>query len=213
MSHFAIKALFLDIGGVLLTNGWDRNLRKRALEEFGLEDESKEIDDRHHLVFDTFETGKIALEEYLRKVIFFKERKFTYDQFTRFILEAARSFPEMIAFIKEIKKSHGLKIAVVSNEGKELAVDRIHRFRLGDFVDFFVVSSFVHFRKPDRDIYRLALEISQVQPQEVVYIEDRDLLVEVANGMKFHGIHHVTLESTKKEINRLLEARASSNKR
>lgn len=197
-----IRALFLDIGGVLLTNGWDHALRKKTAETFGIEYE--EMNSRHSLIFDTYETGKLTFDDYLQKTIFFKERKFTVQDIKTFIYKAARPFEDVIDYIKEIKEAYNLKVGVVSNEGRELAVDRICRFDLSSFVDFFIVSSFVHYRKPDLDIYRLALDVVQVPPSEIAYLEDRDLLVEVAKTLGIHGIQHKDLHTTQAALNPLL---------
>lgn len=190
-----VKALLLDIGGVLLSNGWDRELRKKTAEEFKID--YIEMNSRHHLIFDTYETGKLTLEEYLTRTIFFEKRDFTMKEVTEFILNAVYPFEDMIQYIKEIKERYHLKIGVVSNEGRELAVDRIHRFDLPSFVDFFIVSAFAHFRKPDSDIYRLAIDVVQVPPSNIVYIDDRALLIEVAKSLGLNGIHHTSLETTK----------------
>jgi putative hydrolase of the HAD superfamily len=91
-------------------------------------------------------------------------------------------------------------VAVVSNEGRELAIYRIQKFRLVEFVDFFVSSCFVHFRKPDADIYRIALDIAQVSPAQLVYIDDRGMFIEVAQSLGIRGIHHVSYESTRNAL-------------
>jgi putative hydrolase of the HAD superfamily len=109
----------------------------------------------------------------------------------------SQPYPEMIQLIRSLKARHALKVAVVSNEGRELTVYRIQKFRLAEFVDFFISSCFVHFRKPDADIYRMALDIAQVSPENVAYIEDRALFVEVARGLGIRGIHHRSYESTR----------------
>ena len=110
----------------------------------------------------------------------------------------------MINYIKELKKRHGLKIGVVSNEGREISVDRIQRFDLPSCVDFFILSSFVHFKKPDPDIFRLAIDVVQVPPKEIAYIDDRLLLVEVSKSLGLQGIHHENVESTQAALSILL---------
>ena len=154
-----ITALFLDIGGVLLTNGWDHHARKRAATNFKLEWD--EMEDRHHLIFDTYEEGKLTLEEYLSRTVFYEERPFTRDQFREFMFAQSQPYPEMIELVTQLKVRHRLKIAVVSNEAREVNAYRIGKFKLNGFVDFFISSCFVHLRKPDADIFRLALDIAQ----------------------------------------------------
>lgn len=194
----AITHLFTDLGGVLLTNGWDRGLRTRVAEHFGVD--GKELDERHHLTYDTYESGKLDLLEYLRRVIFFAPRAFTPQDVIDFMLGEARSYPEMIELVCAVKELHRLKVAVVSNEGRELTADRIERFGLRRFVDFFVVSSFVHLRKPDEEIWRLALDLAQAEPAAVVYLDDRKMFCEVAERLGLRAIWHRDFETTREAL-------------
>jgi putative hydrolase of the HAD superfamily len=189
-----ITALFLDLGGVMLTNGWDRNARELAAQTFALD--RKEMDDRHHLTFDTYEAGKITLDQYLSRAVFYQERSFTRQQFRDFMLAQSQSFPEMIALVSALKARYKLKVAVVNNEGRELNQHRIQTFQLSSFVDFFISSCFVHVRKPDEDIYRMALDIAQVPPAEVAYLDDRLMFVQVAETLGIRGIHHTSYATT-----------------
>lgn len=191
----AITCLFLDIGGVLLTNGWDHDARKRAATNFNLE--LAEMEDRHHLTFDTYEEGKLTLEEYLDRVVFYQKRPFTRAQFRRFMFAQSKPYPDMIELVAELKVRHGLKIAVVSNEAHELNEYRIRKFQLARFVDSFVSSCFVHVRKPDADIFRLALEIAQVPARQVIYIENTPMFVQIAEGLGIQSILHTDYKSTR----------------
>jgi putative hydrolase of the HAD superfamily len=190
-----ITHLFTDLGGVLLTNGWDRGLRKLVASHFEID--ADEMDERHHLTYDTYEAGKISLSVYLERVVFWEPRPFTEDQVVAFMVEQARCFPDMIELYKRVKAENRLKVVVVSNEGRELTTDRIRRFNLKEFVDIFVVSSYVHFRKPDEDIFRIALDVAQAEPSEVVYVDDRHMFAEVACSLGMHEIWHRDLEGTR----------------
>src|SRR5271157_552584 len=198
---FPITTLFLDIGGVLLTNGWDHNIRTRAAEKFGLEYE--EMNERHHLTFDTYEEGKLSLDEYLNRVVFYQDRKFSREEFKAFMYAQSQPFPEMIELMHGLKLQYGLEVAAVSNEGRELTVYRVQQFKLGTIIDFFVSSCFVHYRKPDADIYRIALDIAQVRPDQVVYIDDKAMFVEVAQVLGIRGIIHSGYETTLKTLEAL----------
>ena len=189
-----ITCLFLDIGGVLLTNGWDHHARRRAAAHFKLE--LAEMEDRHHLTFDTYEEGKLTLEEYLNRVVFYRKRPFTRAQFRRFMFSQSEPYPEMIELIRKLKAKYGLKIVVVSNEARELNSHRIRRFKLDGFVDSFVSSCFVHLRKPDADIFRLALDIVQAPARQVVYIENTPMFVQIAEGLGIPSILHTDYRST-----------------
>jgi putative hydrolase of the HAD superfamily len=189
-----ITTLFLDLGGVMLTNGWDRNARDLAARTFELD--RKEMDERHHLTFDTYEVGKLTLEQYLSRLVFYEKRNFTEQEFREFMFAQSKPFPEMIDLIRTLKARYKLKIAVVNNEGRELNERRIQNFQLGSFVDFFISSCFVHVRKPDEDIYRIALDIAHVPPEQVAYLDDRHMFVQIAESLGIRGIHHTAYAST-----------------
>ncbi len=197
----ATTALFLDIGGVLLTNGWDSAARRRVADKFGLD--INELDERHHLTFDTYEEGKLSLDEYLNRVVFYQERTFTLEDFKDSMYAESKPFPDMIELVRSLKDRHNLLVAAVSNEGRELTVYRVHQFKLGTFIDFFIASCFVHVRKPDMEIYRIALDIAQVEPQKVVYIDDRPMFVQVAQKLGIRGVHHKDFESTRSVLETL----------
>jgi putative hydrolase of the HAD superfamily len=189
-----ITTLFLDIGGVLLTNGWDRHACKRAATNFKLE--FAEMEERHHLTFDTYEEGKLTLEEYLARVVFYQKRSFTRAQFRTFMFAQSKPYPAMIELVRRLKARYGLKLVVVSNEARELNSHRIRKFKLDAFVDFFVSSCFVHLRKPDVDIFQLALDIAQTPAGRIVYIENTPVFVQVAEGLGIRSILHTDYRST-----------------
>ncbi len=189
-----ITTLFLDIGGVLLTDGWDHRARKRAATNFKLE--WAEIEARHNLTFDTYEEGKLTLEEYLGRVVFYQRRPFTRAQFRRFMFAQSKPYPEMIELVAQLKTQYGLEIVVVSNEARELNVYRIRKFKLDRLVDSFISSCFVHIRKPDADIFRLALDIAQAPARHVVYIENTAMFVQIAEGLGIRSILHTDYKST-----------------
>jgi putative hydrolase of the HAD superfamily len=189
-----ITCLFVDIGGVLLTDGWTHDGRKRAATNFDLD--LAEMEDRHHLTFDTYEEGKLTLDEYLGRVVFYQERPFTRAQFRAFMFAQSEPHPEMIDLVTQLKARHGLKVAVVSNEGRELNAYRINAFHLDKFVDFYISSCFVHVRKPDADIFCLALDIAQVPARQVVYVENTPMFVQVAEGLGIKSILHTDYTST-----------------
>jgi putative hydrolase of the HAD superfamily len=194
----AITCLFLDIGGVLLTDGWDHHARRRAAKHFKLEWAGME--DRHRLTFDTYEEGKLTLEEYLGRVVFYQKRPFTRAEFRRFMYAQSKPHPEMIELAARLKVRHGLKIAVVSNEARELNAYRIRKFKLDGFVDSFVSSCFVHVRKPDADIFRLALDITQAPARQVAYIENTPMFVQTAEGLGIRSILHTDYRSTRAKL-------------
>jgi putative hydrolase of the HAD superfamily len=197
-STTSITTLFLDIGGVLLTNGWDHNIRMHAAKKFGLDYD--EMNERHHLTFDTYEEGKLSLDEYLNRVVFYQDHSFSREEFKKFMYAQSKPFSNMIELMCTLKNQYCLRVAAVSNEGRELTMYRVQQYKLGSFIDFFVSSCFVHYRKPDEDMYRIALDIAQVRPEQVVYIDDRAMFVEIARGLGINGIIHTSYETTRMSL-------------
>src|SRR5262249_6113252 len=156
---------------VLLTNGWDTSLREQTAEHFKIN--PHELQKRHEMVFEDFERGKLSFQEYLHHTVFYAPRSFSYEEFTDFIFNASSAYPEMIQMVIDLKERFKLKVGLLSNEGKEIAVSRFEKFNFKAFVDYYIVSGFVGYRKPDLRIYELALGLCQSRPERVVYIDDR----------------------------------------
>ena len=154
--NLPITTLFVDIGGVLLTDGWVHKYRALAAKTFDLD--FKEMEIRHYLNFNTYESGKLGLDEYLKRVVFYEGRKFSFNAFKKFMFSQSKPYPLMINLITKIKAKYGLKIIVVSNEAREINAYWIKKFKLGLFVDSYISSCYVGLCKPDKDIFRLALE-------------------------------------------------------
>ena len=159
--------------------------------------------ERHHLTFDTYEEGKLSLDDYLERVVFHQSRSFTPADFRAFMFEQSQPLPGMIDLIRQLKARYHLKTVAVSNEGRELTQYRIQTFALGEVIDFFVSSCFVHYRKPDADIYHMALDMAQVPPENVVYIDDREMFIEVAQGLGIRGLAHKDVETTRHALESL----------
>ncbi|MGC2657702.1 MAG: HAD hydrolase-like protein [Bryobacteraceae bacterium] len=189
---------FVDIGGVLLTNGWDHHARRRAAAHFKLP--WAELDARHRLNFEVHEEGKLAFEDYLSRIVFYEKRPFTRAQFRSFMCAQSKPHIQMIELVTQLKTRHGLKIAVVSNESRELNAYRIRKFKLDGFVDSFISSCFVHLRKPDIEIFRLALDVSQTTAEQVIYIENTELFVQIAEGLGIKSILHTNYRSTSAKL-------------
>jgi putative hydrolase of the HAD superfamily len=183
-----ITTLFVDVGGVLLTNGWDHHARRRAAKNFNLK--WAEMQDRHGLNFAAHEEGRVTFKNYLNRVVFYKKRSFTRAEFRRFIFSQSKPYPKMLDLIRNLKAHYGLRIAVVSNESREVNAYRIRKFKLDGFVDTFISSCFVHARKPDVEMFRLALDIAQAPAGNVLYIENTPMFVQIAEGLGIRSILH-----------------------
>jgi putative hydrolase of the HAD superfamily len=189
-----ITTLFLDVGGVLLTNGWDHVARRRAAKRFDLK--WSEMEERHRLTFESHEEGKLTFEQYLSLVVFYEKRSFTRGQFRRFMFEQSQAQAGMIGLFADLKARHGLKIVVVSNESREVNAYRIRHFRLDRLADTFVSSCFVHLRKPDTDIFRVALDIAMAPARHVLYVDNTAMFVRIAEGLGIRSILHTDYKST-----------------
>ena len=195
MNNRTITTLFLDIGGVLLSNGWGHQSRNKAIAQFNLD--AEEMNERHHLTFDTYEEGKLTLHEYLNRVVFYEPRTFSHEDFINFMYGESTALPGTIEFFKALKKRYQLRVIAVSNEGRELNDYRITAFKLNELFDGFISSCFVHLRKPDKDIFRMASDISQTAPIHSLYIDDRSMFVEVAQTLGMNGLQYKGLEEAK----------------
>ncbi len=194
----ATTCLFVDIGGVLLTNGWDHLARRRAAKHFKLKPGA--VEDRHLMAFEAYEEGRLTLDEYLSLVVFHERRSFTRADYRRFMFAQSRPCPGMLALVSRLKLHHGLKIVVVSNEGRELNAHRIRKFKLDAFVDAFISSCFVHIRKPDARIFALALDVAQVDASQVVYIENTPMFAQVGETFGLRSILHTDFRSTRAKL-------------
>jgi putative hydrolase of the HAD superfamily len=195
-----IKALFLDIGGVLLTNGWGHQSRQRAAALFGLDFD--EFNKRHLSIFDTYESGKMSMEEYLELTVFYQPTNFAMDEFRDFLLSESKPYPEMIKLISTIKHSYGLRTIAVNNEPREINEYRVRKYDLDSFIDVFASSCYVQTRKPDKDIYRFALNLAQAMPEEVIYIDDRLVLIQAGRKLGLNVIHHTSVVNTRDALSR-----------
>jgi len=193
----AITCVFLDIGGVLLTDGWDHHAHKGAATQFKLK--WAEMEEQHHLTFDTHEEGKLMLEKYLGRVVFYQERPFP-DSVQALHVRPIETLSDMIDMFAQLKVRYGLKIAVVSNEARELNAYRIRKFKLDGFVDSLISSCFVHVCKPDVDIFRLALDIAQAPVRQTVYIDNTPMFVQIAEGLGIRSILHTDYRSTRAKL-------------
>src|SRR5690242_2106950 len=160
MAHPRFKILFTDVGGVLATNGWDTDLRCNMVNHFGLD--QAEVDSRHRLMFDSYERGHLSLDQYLQWTVFFEPRPFRMEDVKLWMFEQGKLLPGTYDLFRRVKARHGLKIALISNEGVGLTEDRVHRFRLGELADYMIFSHAVKLRKPDPQIWQLALNLAQV---------------------------------------------------
>jgi len=196
MAH--ISALFWDNGGVILTNGWDRGSRKLAVEKFHLD--WADFEDRHELMLDAFEKGEVNLDEYLRRVVFYRERSFVLEEFKKFMFEQSQPFPESLELLGKLARKRTYVMASLNNESLELNEYRIHTFRLRDYFEAFFSSCYLGMRKPGAEIYQKALKITQCEPAECVLIDDRGLNLECARELGIHTIQFQRVDQLRDDL-------------
>ena len=193
-----ITTLFWDIGGVILTNGWDRNSRREAAETFKFDWE--EFQDRHELTFPAFDSGQISLNEYLDRTLFYRPRPFSREEFTAFMFAQSKEYADTRAVLSAAARTGKYLIGSINNEPFELNEYRIEAFHLRrDFLVFFS-SCYVRSRKPEEHIFRVALEVTQRPPQECIFIDDRPLNLECPRRLGIHVIHHQNAQQLRAEL-------------
>jgi putative hydrolase of the HAD superfamily len=181
-----VSTLFWDNGGVILTNGWDRDSRQRAVEKFHLD--WADFEDRHELMLHTFETGELSLDDYLRRTVFYRPRPFTVEDFKTFMFQQSQPFPESLDFLAALARTRRYMLASLNNESLEINEYRIAQFKLRDYFEAFFSSCYLGLRKPGAEIYSRALQITQRKPEECVLIDDRGLNLECAQEMGMQTI-------------------------
>lgn len=196
-----VKAVFFDIGGVLLTNGWGHESRQKAASVFGFDYDEMNV--LHNFIYNVFEIGSISLDEYLDIVVFHKYRDFTREAFKDFMYAESVELPKLLPWLKTWKKQTQIPVFALSNESRELNDYRIEKFELHHLFDGFFSSCYLGFRKPDPRIFRTALQIAQVEPSECIYFDDRELLANYAKKLGINSIHHQEFEETKHIIENL----------
>jgi putative hydrolase of the HAD superfamily len=193
-----VTALFWDVGGVILSNGWDRPARAAAAKKFGLDWE--ELQDRHDLASPAFEMGQITLDTYLQRTVFYRKRDFTREEFLDFMFAQSEEFPESRAVLSELAASGRYLQCTINNEAKELNEHRIKQFNLRREFKAFFSSCYVGIRKPDEGIYLLTLEVTQRLPAECLFIDDRTLNLECAQQLGMDTIHYQNATQLRQDL-------------
>lgn len=197
----SIQAIFWDVGGVLLTNAWDHQQRRDALKHFHLDEE--EFEDRHAMVVSSFERGKITLDEYLDRTVFYRARPFPREDFKDFMFSLTQPMAEVLTFARSLADSGKYLMSTINNESRELNLYRIEKYDLRKIFRLFVSSCFVGLRKPEQGIYHLALEMTQIPPPRCCFIDDRALNLECAAKLGMQTIEMQTLDQLRSDLGKI----------
>ncbi len=190
--------IFFDVGGVLLTNGWDTAARRAVTDGCGLDWE--EFEDRHQLVATDFEVGRLGLDDYLQRTVFYRERSFDRDHFWSLMCAQSRPLPESMDLLAELSATGKYLLATLNNESRPLNRHRIDAFGLGDHFSVFLSSCYLGHRKPEPEIFAAALDITQTPPEEAIFVDDRPLNLECAIRAGITAVHFVTAEQLRSTL-------------
>jgi putative hydrolase of the HAD superfamily len=196
-----ITAVFCDVGGVLLTNGLDHGERGRLVEKFGLD--PSDFEDRHHMLSAAMDDGQMDLDQYLDRTIFYRPRTFRKQEVREFIYAQSQPLPGSLAVIGRIAQAGKVFLATLNNESRELNLHRIESFGLRKHFSVFFSSCYLGVSKPHQQIYQLALDLSQRQPEECVFIDDRSLNLEGARHLGLHTIQFLNAEQMESDLKTL----------
>jgi putative hydrolase of the HAD superfamily len=194
----AVTALFFDVGGVLLSNGWDRGTRRDTAAKFGFDWDT--FEERHELVVADFETGRIGLDEYLDRTVFHDPRSFSREEFKAHMLAQSQPDPESLKLAAELAATRRYLMGTLNNESAELNAYRIRQFHLRDYFAVFFTSCYLALRKPDIRIYRTAIDLTQREPDECVFVDDRPLNVEGARQAGMRAIRFESAQQLRRDL-------------
>jgi putative hydrolase of the HAD superfamily len=181
-----ITHVFFDVGGVLGTNGWDREQRAGAVRQFGLD--AAELEDRHDESIAMLEQGRMTLDDYLRCAVFYRPRPFTVDAFKAYMFSLSVPYPDTIDLARGLARTGRFRLMTLNNESDELNRHRLSHFGLRDIFITFFSSCWVGILKPARRIYEVALAMSQAEAAQSVFIDDRDRNLETARELGIQTI-------------------------
>jgi putative hydrolase of the HAD superfamily len=184
-----ISTILWDVGGVLLTNGWDHQQRDAVLQRFGLD--HADFSARHAEVDAAWERDEISADEYMQRTVFYTPRTFTPADFLSAIREQSRVLDDSaLGILRSLAASEEYVLATVNNESRILNDYRVAEFGLLDYFDGFFSSCYLALRKPDPKIYQVALDVLQRDPEDVVFIDDRPENAAAASSLGIHGIRY-----------------------
>lgn len=182
-----IDTIFFDVGGVLLTNGWDTGIRRSAALHFSLDVD--ELEERHQRLAGALECGERSLNEYLDQVVFHRRRSFSCDAVTAFIRAQSQPHGSNLSLLRGLASGGRQRLATINNESRDLNRYRIDTFRLGDIFQAFFSSCYLSVRKPDPRIYEMALDVLQAEPATSLFVDDREENVAAARALNMPAIH------------------------
>lgn len=199
---FPFDVILFDVGGVILTNGWDHAERAEAAKQFNLDLASLEA--RHAEVYPAWERGAITGKEYLTTVIFNEARSFSRGAFFSFMLSQSKLLPDgAMGILKELAASKKCMVGALNNEARETNEYRFDKFGLHKYFKVALSSCYLRLRKPEPAIYRCAVDILGRPPERILFIDDRAENAAGAQGAGIKAIRFVGAEALRQELKTL----------
>ena len=196
---FPFDVILFDVGGVLLTNGWDKRERAAAVEQFHLDPETFET--RHLAAFDAWERDAISGKAYLDATVFNEPREFSRGDFFSFVLSQSKPLPNgALGILAELAASDKCMLGALNNEARETNEYRFRQFHLRDYFEVALSSCYLGLRKPEPAIYRRALDILGAPPERVLFIDDREENVAGAAAAKMKAICFENADALRREL-------------
>lgn len=185
-----VETIFWDVGGVLLTNGWDLKQRAEVLPALGVDLAAYEA--IHDEVNYFWERGLISAEDFFERTVLETnpQLNLTFDRIWKLVCAESKILhQECFDLLAALKRGGRYRLATMNNESKELNRHRIDTFRLRQFFDYFICSGYVHEMKPLPEIYRAAIGISGFDPETALFIDDRQENCDAARVFNMKAIH------------------------
>jgi putative hydrolase of the HAD superfamily len=179
--------VFFDVGGVLGTNGWDREQRRAAADRFALD--AAQLDLRHKEIVAAWEEGRVSWDEYLDFTVFDAPHDFSRDEFKAYVLGLSEPFDGSVAVARALRARGDLRLCTLNNESAELNAHRIARFELRPLFDAFCSSCWLGVRKPERAMYTRSLAIGGAEPAAALLVDDREQNLAPARALGMSTIH------------------------
>ncbi len=200
---FPFDVILFDVGGVLLTNGWDTNERALAIARFHLD---ADFESRHHLAYPAWESGAVPLKAYLDATVFNQPRSFSQDEFFEFMLAQSKILPNgALGTLQQLAASNKCMLGALNNEARETNEFRFKTFGLFNYLKVALSSCYLGVRKPNAAIYERALDILGRPPQKILFVDDRIENVTAAakagmQAIKFDGEDKLRAEFVKLKV-------------
>jgi putative hydrolase of the HAD superfamily len=194
--------ILFDVGGVLLTNGWDHGERAAAVEKFHLD--AADLDARHEKVFADWDRGAITMDDYLNSTVFYEPRSFSREEFSAFVLSQSRVLPDgALPILKELAAAGNYLLGALNNEARETNDYRFKTFGLRNYIDVALSSCYLGLRKPEEAIFRLAIDVMGSKPERILFIDDRQENVDAAKAQGMVTIRFQGADALRSELNEL----------